>query len=252
MSTSPQQPLDNSISERDVSAVLAWWADAGVEHGFRDEPEAWLAEPATGSGPAVHSPLETDDRSDARSSSVPRRPAAASPTVVRLGGEAGEWPADLPAFRTWWMTEPSLGEPGAYPRLPPIGPAGADIMLLVPMPEDVDRDELLSGPAGRMAQLLLRAMEVAPASAYLASVLPRHTPLADWNGLASRGLADIVQHHIALAQPRRVLVLGRVIASLFEPDQKVFLGPGLDELQRSAQRRQRFWRSWLEWTGELG
>lgn len=129
---------------------------------------------------------------------------------------------------------------------------GADIMLLVPMPEDVDRDELLSGPAGRMASLLLRAMGHAPGSAYLASVLPRHTPLADWNGLASRGLSDIVQHHISLAKPKRVLALGRVIAGLLGPDQKAFLGPGVEELQRSAQRRQRFWRSWLEWTGELG
>lgn len=228
---------------------MSWWAEAGVEHSFRHDAEGWLARDAESTGTDVQSPVNIATSAHSIGSTAARQPTASSPSAARLGGDPNTWPDELTALTNWWMTEPSLGEPGAYPRVPPIGSVGASIMLLVPMPEEADREELLSGPAGRMARLLLRAMGQASDSAYLASVLPRHTPLADWNGLVSRGLADIVRHHISLAKPERVLVLGRGIAGLFEPDQKVFLGPGLDELQRSAQRRQRFWRSWLEWTG---
>ena len=249
MTTSPPQSLDMKRLGRSVSAVLDWWADAGVDLGFHDEAEAWLCPPAAGAAAAVHAPADADSRASAMDGTTARQRTSPFVPEDRLGGDAAAWPTGLSEFRTWWMTEPSLGERGAYPRVPPIGATGADILVLVPMPEDVDREELLSGPAGRMAHLLLRAMEIAPGSAYFASVLPRHTPLPDWSGLASRGLADIVRHHINLARPGRVLVLGRVIGSLFEPDGKVLLAPGLDELQRSAQRRQRFWRSWLEWTG---
>lgn len=148
------------------------------------------------------------------------------------------------------MTEASIADRGAFPRVAPVGGPGAEIMLLVPMPEDTDRDGLLDGPDGQMARAVLRAMGTTLASAYLATVLPRHMPLPDWPALASRGIGDITRLHIALAKPRRVVALGRSIKNLFTNEDAVFCGPGLDELRRSARRRERFWNSWLQWTGE--
>lgn len=247
--TIPPQPASSSAAlRRSVSAMLDWWGEAGVDYSFRDTPQPWL-----------HDPQERVDGEIAASADKAMEAAAAklgprnearvpSNALPLLGGDRASWPADLASFGQWWLTEESLGEPGAFPRIAPAGEAGAAIMLIVPEPEEADRDRLLSGPNGATARLLLRAMGIAPASAYFASVLPRHTPLADWSGLAARGLGDIVRHHIALAAPQHVVALGRPIARLFGKDEAVFCAPGLDELQRSAQRRQRFWRSWLEWT----
>lgn len=246
--TTPPPPASSSALRRGVSAMLDWWGEAGVDYTFRDTAEGWLQDPQEQSNGEIAlsaaKPMETAAARRASRNEAHIADAAPPP----LGGDRSDWPGDLASFRQWWLTEESLGERGAFPRIAPAGEAGAAIMLIVPEPEEVDRDRLLSGPNGATARLLLRATGIAPASAYFASVLPRYTPLADWNGLAARGLGDIVRHHIALVEPRRVLALGRPIAKLFDKDEAVFCAPGLHELQRSAQRRQRFWRSWLEWT----
>ena len=213
---------------------------------FRDQAESWLTSEQDA---ASNHPLPIGGAAADHDGSPNRQVAKPQTLAEPIGGDRSDWPGDLPAFRDWWLSDPSLGEAGAYPRVPPIGEAGADIMLLVPMPEDVDRERLLSGPAGRMAASVLRAAGVPQGSAYFASVLPRHTPLPDWSALASRGLGDIVAHHIGLAQPKKVLVFGRLIAGLVENDAQTLCAPGLDELERSAQRRRRFWARWLDWTG---
>ena len=46
-----------------------------------------------------------------------------------------------------------------------------------------------------------------PAS-IVASALPRHAPHPDWAALARDGLGDVLAHHVTLAAPQRLLVLG--------------------------------------------
>ncbi|WP_228243766.1 hypothetical protein [Porphyrobacter sp. GA68] len=233
-----------NLLSRDIGSMLDWWRLAGVDYAYTDTPQPWLAETvAAAAGAEAKTPVVA----------VATRPlpeAAPSPQAEPIGGARSGWPQDLAQFREWWLTEASLADRGAFPRLAPVGGPGAEIMLLVPMPEDTDRAVLLDGPDGQMAQAVLRAMGATPASAYLATVLPRHMPLPDWPALASRGIGDIVRLHIALAKPRRVVALGRSVKNLFTNDDAVFCGPGLDELRRSARRRERFWNSWLQWTGE--
>lgn len=231
------------------AAALDWWREAGVDMDFADTPTAWLSEPQ-------------QDRVEERQQAVPpvRKAAPAPPPAPRIGGDRDGWPASLDQFVPWWMAQPLLGpQPG---RVPPRGAANADLMVLVPMPEAADTDRLLSGPEGALVSGMLRAMGIAGDAAYVASALPVHQPLPDWGSLAQAGLGEILLHHIALAAPRRVIVLGSDLLPLIglEKRQGVREVPvngtsvqllssyAPEYLLASAKARAGLWRRWLEWT----
>ncbi|TCD05325.1 hypothetical protein EYB45_07555 [Erythrobacteraceae bacterium CFH 75059] len=237
--TEPQRGAPSRIAE----GIHDWWRLAGVDQLYADEPAPLAAPPRD---PAEDGSGGASATSAAHAEN--HQPVSASGPAARFGGEEASWPRNLAAFRQWWLDEPLLGERGAYPRIPPAGERGAQLMIVVPEPEAEDRDALLSGPLGQTCRHMLRAMQIDPASAYLASALPRHTPLADFAALAKEGLGDILRLHITLASPRQVLVLGRSLHPLLVDDPAVFCGPGLEELRRSALRRRRFWARWLEET----
>ena len=237
-----------SLSES-ISAAQAWWREAGVDLVFHDEPQGWLAEDA----PAVEA------------APAPKKPAP--PPKPRIGGDPSAWPRDLAAFHRWWIEEPGLDEGGAGPRVAPRGEAGAALMLLVPMPEADDRDTLLSGPEGRLLASLTTAMGLAPEQVYLAAALPGHAAMPDWERLRADGMGDILLHHIELAAPKRLMVLGTRILPLLGHD-PAQAAPGVSELAiqadalpvlasyaperllGNARQRAALWRSWLDWTDE--
>jgi len=238
----------------DLAAALDWWREAGVDAVFADEAKGWLAEPAA----------EVDAAERPSSKPAPQAPAP-PPELPKLGGPREQWPRDLAAFRTWWLAEPSLDEGGLAPRVAPSGEAGAELMVLVAMPEEGDRDTLLSGPAGALLDSFLLAAGLPANQVYRAAVLPRHTPLADWPSLATQGLGALLAHHVALARPKRLLVLGQNILPLCGHDpaqgaQKlrsfnheggrvpVLAEAGLERLLGNWQLRARLWKRWLDWT----
>jgi len=241
----PPQTLAESIA-----AAQAWWREAGVDLAFRDEPQPWLAEEV---------PAEAPVRKAAEKPAAPPKP--------RIGGDPASWPQDLPAFRQWWLGEPSLDQGGLSPRIAPRGEAGAALMLLVPMPEAEDRDSLLSGREGRLLASLATAMGLAPEQVYLAAALPRHTPVPDWERLATDGVGEVLLHHIRLADPRRLIVLGTRILPLLGHD-PAQAAPAVSELAihesavpmltsyaperllGNARQRAGLWQRWLDWTGE--
>ena len=240
MDTRPSPALAESIA-----AAQAWWREAGVDHTYRDEPQAWLA-------------------AEAPEATVAKLEKPVEQPKPRLGGDPTNWPQDLAGFRQWWLEEPSLGP---APRITPRGEAGAPVMMLVPMPEAEDRDTLLAGPQGRLLASIATAMGIAPEAVYLASALPSHMPEPDWQGLADDGLGEIVLHHIALAAPQRLIVLGTRILPLLghAPAQAA---PAVSELAiqsghmplltsyaperllGNARQRAGLWQCWLDWTGE--
>jgi DNA polymerase len=243
MSPRPALPLAESLA-----AAQAWWREAGVDYGYRDEPLGWLAneEPAGQSTPAATAPKPEPERHP-------------------IGGDRGGWPQDLAAFGRWWLEEPSLDEGSLYPRVAPRGEAGAALMMLVTMPEAEDRETLLSGAHGRLLASFARAAGLAPGTVAIAAALPRHMPLPDWNALAARGHGDILLHLLALARPQRLIVFGRGILPLLghSPAQGA---PAVSELSiqgrplpllwtyapenllKSDRERATLWRRWLEWT----
>jgi len=243
-----------SALESDIAAALDWWREAGVNAAYVDEPRAWLADPEPAKGEAVSPELARD-----------AAPPPAPLPVRRLGGAREQWPAELAAFKEWWLTEPSLDDGGLAPRVAPVGGADGELMVLMAMPEEVDRERLLSGPEGRLLSGFLSAAGLADNQVYLAAVLPRHTPLADWATLADEGIGDVLAHHVALARPKRLLVLGQSILPLcgHDPAQgaqnlrsfnheggtvPALFEAGLDRLLAKPQLRARLWKRWLEWT----
>ncbi|AKH41732.1 Uracil DNA glycosylase superfamily protein [Croceibacterium atlanticum] len=236
-----------------ISAAMDWWRDAGVDCSFEDEPQAWLADPVE------------SERAEAPSAPNRPKPKPEAAPVPKIGGDGGNWPQDLAAFRNWWLEEPSLDLRAATPRIAMRGPADAPLMILVPMPEAEDTEILFSGPQGMLMNSMVQAMGFAPDAVCLAAALPRHMPVPDWAGLSDAGLGEILRHLVALARPERLLVLGRSIPPLFghNPAQDspqgfqipidsgpvpAMVGYAPERLLQQPRLRAGLWRRWLEWT----
>lgn len=252
--------------ERELAAYWSWWREAGVDNAFADEPRALLR--LVGVDRAAPGGTSEQARETAP---APLRPAQPSPARPAIGGAPEAWPRDPAAWRAWWLAEPSLELPGSGPRLAPRGDAGAALMILVPMPEAHDRDRLLEGREGALVEAMLASMAIAPADAYIAAALPRHMAAPDWDGLDAAGFVALTRHHLALARPQRLLVLGHAILPLLghgssQPPAAVretaisdapdaariptLAGFAPGRLLENARQRALLWRRWLEWTHE--
>ena len=239
-----------------LTAALDWWRAAGVDCDYQDEPRDWLPvrEEPVGAAEAPPAPVQFESK-------------AAVPTELPpVGGEPATWPQKFEDFPAWWLTEPSLDHGIVMQRIVPRGIAGAALMVLVEHPEASDREALLSGPEGKLLSAMLQAFGIADEQVYVASVLPRHTPLPDWAALLAAGLGNVLAHHIGLAAPQRLLVLGSHIPPLLGHDLAnndgplrsfnhegrsipLLVAPGLDDLIARPRRKAVLWQRWLEWTG---
>jgi len=267
----PASTAHNTIASL-VAGALGWWQEAGVSHAFADTPADWLAR----AGGAQNAPRSTPPTQSEAALPAPGKTAPLAAPPPTIGGAPEHWPTSLPAFRAWWLAEPSLAEGPLATRVPPRaivggasggaadGASGAALMVLVPQPEAEDDAVLLSGPQGRLLAAMLGAMGIAPAQTYIASALPRHVPFADWGDLARRGLGAVVAHHITLVAPRRLIVLGDNVSPLLghnpaqtsaflpsvnhgEGNVPVLFAHDLGFLIGRPAARAAFWRQWLDW-----
>lgn len=248
----------NSGLSRDIAAAFAWWTDAGVDHDYADDPADWLARPAAQGTPA--------EAGQPATLPVVARPAASLPpaTLQPPPLAQADWPRDLDAFSRWWLEEPALDQGRLTGRVPPRGNRGARLMVVVEQPEAGDSETLLSGPQGRLLADMLAAMGIAPETSRIASVLVRHTPMPDWAGLAQAGFGDLLAHHIALAAPERLILLGSNILPLvgnnltnfaenlprFNHEGQsipVFAARGLPALLERPRWKSGVWQGWLDW-----
>lgn len=243
------------LEPRAIAAALDWWREAGVDCDYAADATDWLAAAAV---------LEAEKPASSPMSPEPR---AAPPLAVQESDLLGtNPPSDLASFRDWWLSEPMLDTIGPRGRVPPRGSAGARLMVLVMDPEQGDSETLLSGTHGNLLAKMLEAMQLHADEVYLASVLPRHTPMADGPALALQGFSKVLQHHIKLAAPQAVLALGtntlpllghnaaQEPASLQNINHEGFSVPmlaaeGLDAMMAMPRLKARFWRRWLDWTG---
>jgi DNA polymerase len=249
----------------EIAAAFDWWRDAGVDCDFHDEPSRWLATVA-----ARPLPREGEDLSGQRGSLDDRGPplrgeaeiaAAAPPSTVVTAA----WPQDLAAFTARWLSDPALDDGRTTGRVPPRGQTGAEFMVIVPDPERDDSDHLLSGPQGKLLEAMLAAMGIAPDRAYVASVLPRHMPMADWPALAAKGFGALLCQHIELVAPRRLIALGSNILPLLGNDPAhnpavlrsfnqdgvtvpLLAGKSLAALIERPRWKAGLWQGWLDWT----
>lgn len=225
-------PSDMSLADQ-LAAVEGWWRDAGVDSVFEDEPQAMLREPEVEAPPPVRAKVVVAE--------VAQTPAA--PLI-----DAQDLPQDLSAFREWWCNpaSPLPGPPA--PRIAPRGEVGAKVMLIAPMPEADDSAELFAGPQGRMLRNMLSALGLSEGEAYFATALPAAMQMPDWDGLTATGLGPVIAHHIALARPQQVLLLGSPLAPMLgqiAPPLLAALAP--DQLLAHPRQRARLWARLLDW-----
>lgn len=154
--------------------ALDWWHRAGVDTLVEEEPRDWLCAPAK---------------------PQPVAPAASVP---------GALPATLASFHAWLRESDALpGAPGQ--RILPAGDPSSGLMLLADMPEAVDAGALFSGDLGRLFDRMLAAIGRDRSSIYLAAMAPVRVPGRE---LEAPEIARIARHHVALAAPRLLLLLG--------------------------------------------
>ncbi len=263
--------LDHTIA-REFEAALAWWHMAGVDHDFGDDATAWLADRPldaarkSGSGRATaqqHAGASPHQASDAVAAFAgPLTAEQTVPATPRRDYLGDSPPADLAAFRQWWMESPDLDAARGFPRVSPRGEAGAALLVLVPAPESEDRERLLSGPQGRLLTNILAAMGLDEKDVYIASALPSHTPMADLGMLAAAGMDAVTAHHIGLVAPARLIAFGTGLAPMLglpseQPLREINYVSGktpalssemLDALMDMPRLKARFWRRWMEWS----
>lgn len=259
MHADPPVPRDFTALDS-LHGAFDWWREAGVDADFSDVASGWLAEPEPEN--AVAAPPPPAPPPIERKTALQR--ALEQPEGANEAIDHTALPDSLEKFRSWWMTEPSLGEGALDRRVPPRGVAEAKLMLLLPQPFEDDAEGLLTGGAAPFVAAMLRAMGIAEHQTYLASTLPAPMAMPDWAQLAAAGLGGVLRHHIALARPQRVVLFGRAQLALFDiPPERardplvldcggrevaLLAAPDLRNLARSPLRRENFWNRWLDWT----
>lgn len=234
-----------------IKAALDWWREAGVDCDFVDDPQDWLARAAPTKPRALQMAEPAVD---------------GAPAPLRVGGSAEAWPATIAEFREWWLTEPTLAPPGLR-RVAPFGEAGAALMVLVAMPLPDDETTLFTGKAAPVIDAMLAAMGLDRRRTYCASALPARVAMPDWSKLAEDGLGAVLAHHVALAAPRRLLVLGQKDISPLLGHDLAQNGPNLRSVDHEGgsvpamaaadleliltkgSSKAQLWNRWLDWTG---
>lgn len=173
-----------SIGIAEARSALSWWLEAGVDVAVQEESRDWLsARPPPSAKPPAEAP-----------------PALKEPVADTLG-ELREWlsaAAHLP-----------LAAPGSR-RILPHGPENAEIMLLSDAPalEDAAAGQPIGGEAWGLAAKMLAAIGIDVADAYSASLSCFHTPGSRMTEAERQSCAEIARRHIALVQPKRLLLFG--------------------------------------------
>lgn len=181
---------DQNIDWRIAAAsALEWWRDAGVDSLIDEAPRNWLA--------AVE----------------PARPASASAARARpveVVAEARPLPATLADFLAWRLgpDAPEAGWPGK--PIATQGPADADLLVMIDLPEreDADSGVLMSGAAGRLFDRMLAAIGRDRSSIQLVPICVKRPAAGRIAPEIEDRLNEIARHHVMLARPKRLLLLG--------------------------------------------
>jgi DNA polymerase len=163
-------------------SALDWWAEAGVDTIVDDMPHDWLK---------------------ADRPAVPEITAAPAPVA------APTLPATLADFRAWLLTDGAVPGPAAA-RIDASGDPATGTMVILDMPEAEDRatGTLLSGDSGLLFDRMLAAMKLDRTAIYLAPFAPARPATGRLTDADCATLAPLMRHHIALAAPKCLLLLG--------------------------------------------
>jgi uracil-DNA glycosylase len=163
-------------------SALQWWDEAGVDTLIDEQPRDWLR-PKPETRPPAIVPAEAPD----------------------------ELPGQLDLFHAYLASSDrlSFASPSA-PRICPSGDPASGLMILADMPTSADCAEgiLLSGEAGILFDRMLAAIGRTRLSIYLAALSCLRSPDGRLTAAPALRCAALARHHVGLAAPRAVLLLG--------------------------------------------
>jgi len=170
-------------------SALDWWAEAGVDMLADDLPRDWLAAAPVTAAADIN-----------RADVLP---------VLPTPGAAVTLPDTLEALRAFLLADPSIPGP-ANARIDAAGNPASGIAVVVDMPEAEDRasGNLLSGEVGALFDRMLGAIKLERAQAYLIPFSPARPTTGRLSEAQLKALKPLLLHHLALAAPRKVLLLG--------------------------------------------
>ncbi|MEO7277239.1 MAG: uracil-DNA glycosylase [Sphingomicrobium sp.] len=180
--------VGGELSLAEARSALAWWLQAGVDVAIQDSPRDWLNPPPKVAPGVVVS---------TRNISTPNVSTPSHDTLAELQ----QWLAS--------SAELPLASVTAR-RILPHGPQEAAVMLLADAPalEDFGAGQPIGGDSWQLAKRMLAAIGISADAAYVASLACFHSPGARMTPTEREACAEIARRHIALVQPRRLLLLG--------------------------------------------
>ena len=182
-----------------LESLIAWWREAGVDAPIDEAPRNWLAAGVGLLAERVAAPLD--------------EPTSSPNDAVRL--PPGRLPAAFSEFLIWWANDTSvLDDFPKRRRVLPEGREGSGLMIVVDMPEagDAEAGRLMSGDGGKLFDKMLAALKLTRGQVYLATLAPARTVTAGIEESLRDRLTPILKHHIALARPVRLWLMGDAVS----------------------------------------
>lgn len=184
----------------EAASALNWWREAGVDVLVDDDPRDWTTRAAPTAQPEA----------------APRPGPAAPEPEAPL-------PATLEAFLDWrygaGAPEAVIGESIVAAE----GDPAASLMIVTDLPEfDGATPALLDGAVGKLFDRILAAIGQSRESIYLVPLCAARPITGQVPRDLEEKLGEILRHHIALAGPACLLLLGQATS-------RAVLGTGADE-----------------------
>lgn len=173
--------LGPQIDGAEALSVLEWWLESGVDVLVDERPRNWLLEKQK------------------------LAPEPESESAPHLEAKA---PDTLALFREWLARAP--GANGRSKAVLPQGEEGAEVMLIAEAPgrEEVAAGAPIGGEAAALMDRMLAAIGLHRAQAYFANLSCFYAPGAKPTSRDLEECANVMCHHIALARPKRLILLG--------------------------------------------
>jgi uracil-DNA glycosylase len=187
----------NPVHTELVTSALSWWEEAGVSHLVDEVPTPWLGRVKTAAA-SIAATAPTNKRAEA----VPAAAAAQLPTTL----------ADL---THWLQSHPDVPDAGPISgRIAAAGDPASPLMIMIDMPEmgDPEQAMLLSGEPGALFDKMLAAIGHDRNSVYLTTFAPGRPPGGRLSESAIALLEPIARHHIGLAAPKRLWLMGQTVS----------------------------------------
>lgn len=194
--------LGPQIDGAEALSALEWWLEAGVDMLVDEQPRNWLGEKQAGSEAQPESPLQLETRV----------------------------PDTLALFRERLASMTNTPGAGSKPILPQ-GVEGAELMLLAEAPgrEEASAGAPIAGEAAALGERMLAAIGLTPAKTYFANLSCFHSPGSKPTREELDHCAATARRHVALARPKRLLLLGDAPA-------RALLGKSLAEARGHIHR----------------